>query len=157
MKLAKTILVFMAMAGLLWIALLHFRKEKKMQQVLVGDWRLREKCLQWEREIRTRGLDPGAGLARLRSIDSSPDKRCAGRYLTWTSDILVSSELFHRGDWSVRCALYHELGHAIFRLEHTESGIMSEKIPSEEYLEQNWNQLLKDYLNQCYDKRWESL
>jgi hypothetical protein len=157
MRLVRYIVLFSGFASLLWILLLHFRKESRMLEVEVRDPRLREKCLHWERAVRARGLDPGAGLGRLRSIGSSPDRRCAGRYLTWTSDILISDQLFSRGDWSVRCALYHELGHAVFRLEHAESGIMSAEIPSEEHLEQNWNKLLTDYLNQCYDKRWESL
>jgi hypothetical protein len=44
-----------------------------------------------------------------------------------------------------------------FKLEHGDCGIMDINSETEEYYSANWGGLLNEYINKCYERRWESL
>lgn len=45
--------------------------------------------------------------------------------------------------------MYHELGHCVLFLEHSESGLMSPEIHSEAELIKNWNDWRDQLFSQC--------
>jgi hypothetical protein len=152
----ESIIVFFIFAASLWIGLSHFREKKKMKDIQISSSILAE-CLNWERKVESMGIDPSGAIARISSIQVINTEEYAGVYDRSSSRIEISSRVFDKGEYSVRSTIYHELGHAVFKLEHGDCGIMNDRILSEEYLRNNWDDLLTEYLKKCYEKRLESI
>lgn len=58
--------------------------------------------------------------------------------------VVIDSKL---SDLQLRAVIWHELGHCLFNLKHTENqGIMNEYIPSDSQLTQKWPSLEGEYL-----------
>lgn len=103
----------------------------------------------WSRELDARGVEWRSKFKTLRSIQvgTTPyDKDGWSSQSTHTITVspraLLSPYYFHQ-------VIFHELGHYLFGLKHTSSGIMREKGYHERELEQNWNSFVDEYARQC--------
>lgn len=96
-------------------------------------------------------LDVKRPFSQLRSIMVTRlEPGIVGNFHTWTNEIKISDQVLDRGKFSTRAAVYHELGHSIFGLNHSqEIGIMYRYSMSESYYRQNWNELEKLYISNC--------
>jgi len=141
----------------LWIGLTHFSPKGRAWDVEVENSRIRLHLMEWERDMKEAGLDPSPALGRLRSIKVANTSDWAGQYDTGENVIYISVHQLSRGEASLKATVYHELGHMAFKLEHGDCGIMYPTCGTDEYYSQNWNELLKEYINKCYERRWESL
>jgi hypothetical protein len=152
----NAIIGFFIFAGLLWVGLINLQEKKEMSDLYISP-SIRAECLNWQRKIEKEGIDPRSAIARISSIRVVQTDEYVGIYDRSRSEIKISSRVFERGEYSAKCAIYHELGHSVFNLEHGDCGIMNETVLSEEYLRINWERLLTEYLNRCYENRWESV
>jgi hypothetical protein len=134
-----------------------FGERKRADEVSCNDGILRQNLIHWEEDVRSRGLDPSGSLGRLRSLTVVDTKDFAGLCDLGNRRIQISKRQMNRGYWSTRAAVYHELGHLVFNLKHGDCGIMNSNTYEEEYYRENWDLLLEEYLDKCYERRFESL
>lgn len=106
---------------------------------------------EWKKDMKTAGIDYGSVFDRIDNIyfKDNTDNRLG--YSTYGKrEIWVSSSL--RGKpYLIRASLYHELGHYVFQLDHSDGIMAANKIGSNDFYEKNWNLLLKGYLLKCKD------
>jgi hypothetical protein len=150
------VIIFLVSLVLLWFGLNHFKPKKEAWQVDVSDPVVRFYLIEWERDMKNHGLDPAPALGRLRSITVVNTTEWAGQYVTSERVIYISRYQVQQGPASTRATVYHELGHMAFKLEHGDCGIMDINSETEEYYSANWGGLLNEYINKCYERRWES-
>jgi hypothetical protein len=116
------------------------------------DPRLAPFLAEWKRDIRSVGLDPDALLSGIRSIRVDQCERGKLGHAN-AHRILIDPKVLSRGAASTRGALYHELGHAVFDLDHGGRGIMSGTAHREAAYAEHWPGWLRDYLDRCTDGR----
>ena len=64
--------------------------------------------------------------------------------------IYIARSTVNKGYWSTKAAVWHELGHFIFELNHEdELSIMSTYILHENIYKIKWQELEKRYINEC--------
>lgn len=119
------------------------------------DPRIDSVVTQWQEDVSR--LDYTNGFNRLDHIKVVKDLGPAcGHYDFGTRTITVSEERLEAGPYSLMATVYHELGHYVFKLEHSYAGIMNDKSYTEEYYRENWDVLLEDYLRMCEANEWEA-
>jgi hypothetical protein len=105
---------------------------------------------EWEWDMRDAGLDYTQAFNRLEAIElSSPNAPYAGVADLSTRKIKINPKQLGSGRARTKATLYHELGHFVFALDHVEGTIMQEKCPSEEELQENWEDYINEYLELC--------
>ncbi len=84
-------------------------------------------------------------LNRLEEISWGKSTGHAG--VSASNKIIIDPSL--RGDITkLRFTLWHELGHAVYKLSHS-SGIMSEELPDSKFIKVNWWEFREDYITKC--------
>lgn len=64
--------------------------------------------------------------------------------------IYISKSTITKGYWTTKAAVWHELGHFIFELDHVNDlDIMNTYVLREDEYRDNWPQLEKNYLKKC--------
>lgn len=110
----------------------------------------------WQRDMESAKIDYRAGFNRISKIAFEEiELSHTGSYTTWGRIIIVSHRQAEKGPWSVKATLYHELGHAVFRLEHGSCAIMAKSSASEKEIKENWSNWLAEYLMVCKQKEFE--
>jgi hypothetical protein len=151
------ILILLVSLALIWSGINYIKPRKSAWEVDVYNPTLRSYLIEWESDMLKAGIDPAPVLGRLRSITVVNSNDWAGMYVVSEGVIYISKHQLDAGPASARATLYHELGHMAFGLDHGSCGIMNSGADSEKYYSVNWNLLLKEYINICYERRWESL
>ena len=103
----------------------------------------------WLRDVQSAGIQVDGLLHGLRRIDVTPERSHAGESDRWAGHVLVSEEMLERGPWSTRAALYHELGHWAFQLDHGSCRLMATGSYYESTYAREWAKMVKEYLNIC--------
>ncbi len=135
----------------------YFAEQKKASEIKTNDPLLRSVLKDWEDDMESTEIDPSRSLGRLRSLVRSNNLDYAGLCNKQNRIIYISSKTIHKGYWTTKVTMYHELGHWAFNLDHGDCGIMNSKDSNtEEYYKKNWDRLLKEYLTECYGKRYQS-
>jgi hypothetical protein len=70
--------------------------------------------------------------------------------------IEIDPIVLSRGEFSLRGAIYHELGHFAFGLEHESCQMMSTRILSEEEYKNNWDEMKKEYITLLREQNFET-
>ena len=146
MQLLRSLVLTLAGAGILWY-LLWTRPPGPGPVV---DARLKPALIDWMEDMRDLGLDVKWRYGRLDWILVESSGHLAGHSDPGSGTLMVSEQALSRGPWTAKAVLYHELGHYIFGLNHTdEISIMYKENLPEDYYRENWPELLNDYLTQC--------
>jgi hypothetical protein len=106
---------------------------------------------EWKQDMKKAGIDYGNVFDRIDNIyfKNNTDNRLG--YSTYAKrEIWVSASL-RSEPYLIRASLYHELGHYVFQLDHSDGIMASNKIGSNDFYEKNWNKLLTDYMLKCKD------
>ena len=114
----------------------------------------------WKKDMNSVGLDGGNLIKRVDKIiivdripvgllNSRSTKGVMGRFDYSTRSIYILSRKYER--YQLKALVYHELGHYLFNLNHTDGEfIMSTYITEEDgYYKNNWDILLPKYLYKC--------
>jgi hypothetical protein len=111
----------------------------------------------WQELMLDQGLDVSRPFSRLRSIDLTDlEPGIAGVSHIGANRIRISDQVLDLGDFTLRAAVYHELGHSVFGLKHSdEISIMYYQALSESYYQQNWNELENEYVLNCKRNEFE--
>lgn len=110
---------------------------------------------EWKRDLNSAGLDYSVALGRVERITVCSGCR-AGYSDRVEGTIAISEDQLGFGPNSVRGTLYHELGHAVFNLQHGSCKIMRSRSWTEEELEHNWPLFVKEYLEACKKNEYEA-
>ena len=106
----------------------------------------------WQRDIDSLGIDVSHRIGRLERIQISynMDSHVVGTSDINSQTILISHAILSQDPARLKCVVYHELGHHIFKLNHSEDlSIMNKKILPLQLLKQDWTRLKSEYLTQC--------
>lgn len=146
MQLLRSLTLFLIGSGILF----YYLWSRPPGPGPVCDPRLEPVLKEWKQDMQQAGLDIEYQLGRLERISIEESSYRAGHADPRSSSILVSDRTLDLGPWTVKATLYHELGHYVFRLNHTDQiSIMYKATLPEEYYEENWEGLYNDYLTQC--------
>lgn len=102
-------------------------------EVFVDDWR---------NDCHSRGIDFEDRYNKIDQIVYS-DMNKAGESDTIQHEIRINPNLNYL---QTKSTVYHELGHYVFGLDHSDEGIMRDEIYSEEYYIENWENLIENYI-----------
>ena len=103
----------------------------------------------WKNKMDSLRIDYGAGYNRIESIRFGPTSD-AGHYNRWNRNVVIN-ESIKNDPILVRYTLWHELGHAVFNLNHSNStsNIMSKVIPTTEFIRKSWVSMELEYYERC--------
>lgn len=108
----------------------------------------------WEQDIRRAGLFSKKGFNQVGKIVLiETDNQYSGRVNLRTREIAINCRQLEMGHFRTLCTVYHELGHLIFRLEHNSCEIMAERCQTEQYIGENWIEMVDEYLQACRKKQ----
>lgn len=148
MQLLRSLTVFLIGSGILF----YYLWSRPPGPGPVCDPRLEPVLEEWKREMAKAGLNVKYPLGQLEQILIDESSYRAGHADPRSSRIWVSSRAIELGPYTLKATMYHELGHYVFKLKHTdEIGIMYKATLPEEYYEESWEGLYQDYLTQCKD------
>ena len=145
----KIILILILIGGGLWYWANVSATEPKIDPNLV------HLVNEWKSEMESNGIEYKAGFNRIDYIKITKDPDRAAHYDLYSRTITLSIHQLERGRLSAKAALWHELGHFVFGLDHS-TGIMNDHSLSEEFYEKNWSKLKKEYLKTCKDHEWKA-
>jgi len=146
MQLLRSLILLLVGAGALW----YYLWSRPPGPGPVVDPRLESALSAWQSDMKEADLEIGWRFGRLERIFIDQSKIRAGHSDPGNRTVSVSNEVLKLGQWTTRAILYHELGHFIFGLNHTdEIGIMYKETLPEEVYRDRWPELYQDYLTQC--------
>lgn len=146
----RLILVLLLAVGLWYITIQVV--EPKDDRVLV-DPRLKSYVTEWCWEMEKAGIPWEESFRELNSITAtaySVDSRETGAHWRLANKITINERYLDRNPCAVKATVFHELGHAVFGLEHGSCTIMRARtlVEEEKYCD-NWDLYLDEYLVQC--------
>jgi hypothetical protein len=105
---------------------------------------------EWKATMHTHHLQiaPFQRIRMIIVVDDSVVDFDAGLCNKQLQFIYISKSTIKKGYWATKAAVWHELGHYVFELEHGD-GIMSTYIMEDDLYEEGWYELEKQYLNEC--------
>ncbi len=113
--------------------------------------------LEWQADMDQAGIEWAAGFGRIDAIRfEAIQETHTGFYTTWNGTVTISHLQAEKGPMSVKGTLYHELGHAVFKLKHGDCALMARQSFSESELVRNWEQWKLEYLEACKKKEFEA-
>jgi hypothetical protein len=119
------------------------------------DPRLEWAVNEWQRDLDLAGVDYSRPWSRLESIEvQSRGGQIAG-HAVGHRQVYIDPRVLELGPESVRGAVYHELGHAVFRLAHGD-GIMGPTIRSDAEYAYNWKEWRMAYLDRCRENLYQA-
>lgn len=117
---------------------------KTKDSVVITDPLLKTEVQIWTAVMNHHDIAHGK-LYRLDEISWGKSEGHAG--VSSSNKIIIDPSL--RDDITkLRFTLWHELGHAIYKLSHS-SGIMSEELPDSKFIKVNWWEFREDYIVKC--------
>lgn len=108
---------------------------------------------EWKTELDNAGISYEAGFNRIDNIILTSDSEVSAHFDIASRTIMISIAQMERGEFSTRAAIWHELGHYVFRLEHSD-GIMNSYSLSEDSYINDWARLKNEYLIKCIKNEW---
>ena len=118
----------------------------------------------WKEDVSTVGLDGNELIKRIDKIkiveripiglfNSRSTDGVIGRFDYSTRSIYILARKYE--EHQLKALVYHELGHYLFNLNHTDGEyIMSTHISEDKgYYKNNWDNLLPKYLEKCKESR----
>lgn len=119
------------------------------------EYRLVQWVDEWKRDMKNAGIDYAAGFGRICRIKVCEDCK-AGYSDRGDREIAVSIEQLKAGPYSARGTIYHELGHAVFNLQHGSCNIMRSNSWAEDEYANYWNDFVEEYINECKSNWYEA-
>jgi hypothetical protein len=119
------------------------------------DPRLAQWVSEWKRDMENAGIDYRVGFSRIAKIRICEECR-AGYSDRGDREIAVSREQLNAGPNSARGTIYHELGHAVFNLQHGSCNIMRRESWTEPEYSENWTFFIDEYINKCKNNWYEA-
>lgn len=110
---------------------------------------------EWKQDMQKAEIDYTAGFGRIDRIRVCEDCR-AGYSDRSDREIAVSREQLMMGPNSARGTIYHELGHAVFNLQHGSCDIMKSQSLDEAEYAVYWPSLVEEYINECKSNWYEA-
>ena len=120
---------------------------------------LREIVTQWENHMLNEGIDYQAGFNRISYIRIVDDYGVdAGHFDKGSKTINISKVQMKKGYYSTRAAVWHELGHFVFNLNHDDdpTDVMFYKSLEEIEYKLIWNDMTEHYSIKCKAHEWEA-
>lgn len=146
MQLLRSLTLFLICAGALW----YYLWSRPPGPGPVVDHRLESALSDWQADMEEADLDVEWRMGRLEGIIVYESTFKAGHSDPGSRIVYVSNRALKLGPWTAKATLYHELGHFIFGLNHTdEISIMYKETLPEEFYRDHWPELYQDYLTQC--------
>lgn len=149
----QLIMIILLTTAVWWIINSHTEELEK--NVVAVDPALKTYVKEWCWEMEKAGLDWEPGFRNLRSIQLqtySVDKEniLAGQLVRSNHTVTINRKYAERGECVTRNAVFHELGHAVFRLSHNCCFIMNTNASRDEqqYCDR-WDLYVAEYLVQC--------
>lgn len=143
----------LALALILVVASLTISKLVHQQRAGHEPWvdpELRPAVDEWKRDLAGAGIGWHRAWAGLDSIVIGPaGEGLAGHSDRWSSKVVIGRQVVDRGETVTRGIVYHELGHAVFRLPHGGDGVMRAKIHSHAGYVLAWPRMLSEYISSC--------
>lgn len=142
-------------SAIAWVGLYTFLSGNAGPDV---DPRLEPYVNQWKADMDAAGIHYEGGYNRIKQIavyDLSHD--LAGVSIKGIR-VGVSPVEAKRGGCALKYIVYHELGHNVFNLDHSndECSMMDRMAYTEADCFTGWNHLLEDYLKKCKEHEWEA-
>ena len=133
-------LVLLISAFLIGCAAPSYKREPEL------DSRLASSLSCWKADMTGAKLDWVSGFSRINRIvvGELPSGKL-GLYDQWICSVTVSDLAVGEGPYSTRATLYHELGHAVFGLEHGSCAIMGTGM-NEDWWRENWDSVKQEYI-----------
>jgi hypothetical protein len=154
----KRICLYIVLLSLLGVALYYWLNNHKSNDAVVDiDPRLQKYIDEWQEDLNAEGVDTKSVFISLRSIciKNIPDDKVGVSYY-YKRTIEIDPVVLNRGEYSMRGAIYHELGHFAFGLEHESCQMMSTRILSEEVYKNNWDEMKKEYITLLRKQNFET-
>ncbi len=108
---------------------------------------------EWKATMNTHHLSiaPFKRIREIIIVDDSVVDHDACYCNKQTQVIYISKSTIKKGYWSTKAAVWHELGHFIFELEHDDSriDIMNTLLLNEDVYQESWHELETNYLKYC--------
>jgi len=97
------------------------------------------------------GIDVRYPIGRLRSLKFGEiSSGFVGVSNKKDNTIVLSDRLIDQGEYVIRAAVYHELGHYVFDLKHVGYfSIMNSEVLRNWQYEDQWESMKNEYLNHC--------
>lgn len=112
---------------------------------------------EWKRDMDRANISYSQAFNRINAIElAPPESPYAGVTELSTRKIKINVKQFSTGYARTKATLYHELGHFVFALGHVDGTIMQEKCPSEEELQENWEDYINEYLDLCNNNSYNA-
>ena len=102
---------------------------------------------EWKSEMYDAGINYTNGLNRLQEINFAPNLGSAA-YSSKAERIISIDEKYREADEMVlRIIIWHELGHYVLLMKHSDTGIMQPKLNDTQYYYDTWEGLKAHYIN----------
>lgn len=122
------------------------------------DHELREEIRQWKLAMDEAGIEYDAGFKRLDYVLIIPNMQGrVGLSSKGDRSIFIDSATHAKGFYTSRGIVWHELGHYVFGLNHTDDSlsIMFKNIqPNNNMYKENWGEMKKKYIEYCKNQEW---
>lgn len=142
-KLFKTLMVLFVLSIVVLFALSRADNQSMPPAV---DNELRSDVHNWQAFVEASGIELPESWYELEFIEYNlPDAGTAGQYYANQRTVIIKPGL---EEYQQLAIVYHELGHAVFDLEHKGGTLMDCKLQDESFYKENWESLRKDYINQ---------
>lgn len=115
---------------------------------------LQQMVQEWKNQMKKENINYSDGFNRIESISITDDYGViVGQCNPLKRSITISLRQVKHGYFSTRGALWHELGHYVFKLEHDDNPntIMYYKSLKEEEYKASWDSMKEYYFNKCKD------
>jgi hypothetical protein len=116
---------------------------------------LEQYVVEWKEDMQRADIDYRLGFSRIEKIIICSDCK-AGYSDRGAHEVAISLEQLEIGPSSARGTIYHELGHAVFNLQHGSCTIMRSTSLTEEELRESWSEFKEEYLIQCKNNWYEA-
>jgi len=115
------------------------------------DPRLQPFLDEWQADMDREGIDVRYPIGRLRSLKfGEVGSGFVGVSNKKDNTIVLSDRLIDQGEYVIRAAVYHELGHFVFDLKHVGYfSIMNGEVLRNWQYEDRWESMKNEYLNHC--------
>jgi hypothetical protein len=111
---------------------------------------------EWIQDMDRAGIAYQRAWNRMDSVLLRPSPPGTVAHVKGRRHVVIDPSLVEKGPYSLRGALYHELGHAVFNLSHHGNGIMHAGLLKEADYAHHWGTYHQEYLRTCSWNRHEA-
>ena len=151
MKILRSIIILGVLMVLCYYGVALYQQANNRPPTV--DRELRALVNQWENRMIDQHLNYRDGYRRIKTIRVSNrmDYGVAGHFDYGTREIIINRSMIDSGFFATRATLWHELGHYVFKLDHSDSPdeIMYYKTKADIEYKLYWESMADIYYNKC--------